>query len=408
MTVHFQAVSGVSVNGQVVTSGAGRTLLACDDRVSGVTLLTIEESSVGLIWMPTDRMTAGQKPLASYSTVESSSRLEAMFSAFAAEIQTTLKGQQAAITSFQAGRGSIPSSSSGLAGLVLFSLPAAVWPAGLGKATRASRNHVEDEEESEVGDESGDEVSVKFSEAFLLLRADAQEILLSKVQPVHSATVRMTAQVEILKKLKLTWRRSRDKSFSSAASRGDKSGLIGVAHLRRRYRKKPGLLIRRYLQQQREISGVGHPRTAWHLRVSSRRPPKTFGVIEGFSLAHVGLQEVIWIGLEGQHLPSVTSACQPSQLLHQVALDPGDWWDALPLIPVANALLEPLFGGKGVKMRLVKSYKKAPKELKSGHTTKEREPAPEGGGGVEDQDEGAASARAKKKAAWKPKQRQKE
>ena len=94
----------------------------------------------------------------------------------------------------------------------------------------------------------------------------------------------------------------------------------------------------------------------------------------------------------------------PSLALHQVALDKGDWSNALPMIPVADILQEPQFGGEEVEMKMIHSYKKAMREIKTQHLTSETPKnddvaVEEGGGG------GDASNKQKKGAAWVAKQK---
>ena len=80
-------------------------------------------------------------------------------------------------------------------------------------------------------------------------------------------------------------------------------------------------------------------------------------------------------------------------------MDKGDWSKARPMIPVVDILQEPEFGGEEGEMKMIHSYKKARREVKSQHTTRETpkndEVAGEEGGGGAD-----ASHKQKKTAAW--------
>ena len=110
------------------------------------------------------------------------------------------------------------------------------------------------------------------------------------------------------------------------------------------------------------------------------------------------------MALEGDVEHSVAFACQTSKALHQVALDRGGWDNALPMIPVADILQEPQFGGEEVEMKMIHSYKKAMREIKSQYTVKdsrkEEEGAAEGGEGGAD-----SSNKQKERAAWAAKQK---
>ena len=74
------------------------------------------------------------------------------------------------------------------------------------------------------------------------------------------------------------------------------------------------------------------------------------------------------------------------------------------MIPVADILQEPQFGGEELEMKMIRSYKKAMREIKTQHITRETPKnddvaVEEGGGG------GDASNKQKKRAAWVAKQK---
>ena len=98
-------------------------------------------------------------------------------------------------------------------------------------------------------------------------------------------------------------------------------------------------------------------------------------------------------------------ACQVSKALHQVALDHGDWSNAIHLIPVPDVLSDPQFGGEEVEMKMVQSYRKAMRELEAHHSTKENPVARKSDDG--DPGDAAVSNTQKKREAWKTKQKSK-
>ena len=104
---------------------------------------------------------------------------------------------------------------------------------------------------------------------------------------------------------------------------------------------------------------------------ASRKLVKIFGVMRGLWRCHAASQRIIWLGLEGDVEHSVAFACQISKALHQVALDNGDWSNALPMIPVADILQEPQFGGEEVEMKMIHIYKKAWRKIKTQHTVRD-------------------------------------
>ena len=113
------------------------------------------------------------------------------------------------------------------------------------------------------------------------------------------------------------------------------------------------------------------PRQGWHLRDSSRKLVKAFGLRRGLWRCHAALQRVIWLALEGDVEHVIAFACQASKALHQVAMDKGDCSKARPMIPVADILQELQYGREKVEMRMIHSSKKARREIKSQHTTRE-------------------------------------
>jgi len=121
--------------------------------------------------------------------------------------------------------------------------------------------------------------------------------------------------------------------------------------------------------------------------------------MKGLWRCHIGLQEIIWMLLEDKSLQATAFACQMWKALHQVALDQGDWSNALPMIPVADLLAAPQFGGDEYEMQMIHSYKKAMKELKTKHSVEERHSAPAGAGDHADEKE-AQSAKNRKREAW--------
>lgn len=120
----------------------------------------------------------------------------------------------------------------------------------------------------------------------------------------------------------------------------------------------------------------------------------------------MGLQEVIWLNLQGDHAHATAFACQLSKALLQVALDGGDWTNALLLIPVPDVLEEVKFAGEEQEMIEVHGFRKAIREIDSrGAQLKETPPA--GGGKQNGESEAPLSNKEKKRQAWLKKQREK-
>ena len=68
---------------------------------------------------------------------------------------------------------------------------------------------------------------------------------------------------------------------------------------------------------------------------------------------------------DGEHALALAFACQPSEALHQIALDRGSWDSALLLLPMPDALGDPSFGGEEHELAAVHSHRKALKDLKA-------------------------------------------
>ena len=337
-------------------------------------------------------------------------RLEELFTSLTAEMRSTLAKLQESITALERGKLTASRMSRDLPGLSP-AVPEAALTQALLKGKKAFGDQILDAEESAEDDVSDEGSLEKFNQHFSWVqldsgvnpnltdspkKTDSLENLLEGKQPVSSDTWQLAADAEILKELGRGGRR-RDRSQSSSSSREGKKGLIGISFFRRRYRKKPGQLVTQHLQQQREVSGETNPWQEWHLQDSSRHLRKIFGVMKGLGRCHVGLQEIIWGGLDADHLHSMALACQLSKALYQVALDHGD-------SSVPDILQDPQFKREEVGMRKIRSCTKAMKDLESQDTTRKKEstadPNEDDGGG-----DAATSARAKKKMAWKLKQK---
>ena len=128
--------------------------------------------------------------------------------------------------------------------------------------------------------------------------------------------------------------------------------------------------------------------------------------MKGLWRCHAGLQEIIWYALEGNHMQSIAYACQLSKAIHQVAIDNGDWSNALLLIPTPDALGEPSFGGEEEEMHMVQGWRRAMRDLKARQSGDRR-----GAGSDEDGKEemsAAAKKKAEKRKAWLAKKKSEE
>ena len=459
---HFPSSTGQLVNSQVISVEGSRVLVSCSPLVPGVTKLQVPNSTFGVVWVPADILRAEHLPLPvvqfalpddvdidkilglclatdnvsdlsssdSLKPSRSTQQLMAMFSAFSTQITSTLAQQQQTMDGLSA-RMDAPSTS--LITPDSLTLPtsmsaSSMLPTSVQTMLRPAKSNVElgsrlqnaksvfwggsDEGGSEEADGSDGDDSSDLNAQFSLLSEKAptkvkapetapfsldQALSSAALTPEH---LNALTQVEILKQLRKTSKSRRGGGSSSEghSSSGGHGGLKGVSYLRRRYRKKPGKLVKRYLQQQREFCGVTDPRQVWHLRDVSKKLLPTFGVMKGLWRCHIGFQEIIWMLLEDKPLQATAFACQLSKALHQVALDQGDWSNALPMIPVADLLAAPQFGGDEVEMQMIHSYKKAMKELKTKHSVEERPPAAGG-----DHADASQNAKDRKKEAWQAK-----
>ena len=345
-TVHFQhPQTGQFVNALVIAVEGTRVLVACKPEVGGVTKLDIDSTAFGVLWVPVtlllptrlallvaqfslpesievDRVLGLCLALGNVSDLSSSEswkpssstqNLFTMFSQFSTQTSSTLAQQQNTIYGL-ASRLEAPSPSSTL-GASAPTTPA--LPKGklqLGSRLQSAK--------AAFWEGSDDEESVEDDES----GGDESEDL--------------NAQFTLL--------------TEETSNRGKPATQAG-----------PGI--------DQVLSSTSL--TPEHLHAMTQvKILKQLGKTS--KMRHTGLQETIWMLLEDKPLHAIAFACQWSKALDQVALDQGDWPNAVSTIPVADLLAGPHFGGDEHEVQMIHSYKKAMKELKTKHSVGERLPAP--------------------------------
>ena len=137
--------------------------------------------------------------------------------------------------------------------------------------------------------------------------------------------------------------------------------------LRRRYRVHPRKLAAEYETHCKSLLRVTDSRQVWCYRDVSTKLRKKFGKMVGLWRCHLALQEIVQLLADRDVDHAHAFAVSFAKALHQVALDRGSWDSAALMIPVADALEEPSFGGSERELAAVHSYRKAMRDLKSKH-----------------------------------------
>ena len=206
--------------------------------------------------------------------------------------------------------------------------------------------------------------------------------------------------LEMLRELKRLRRRRSDGSEGSGSEDDANEGLKGfngVESLRKKFDRHPRKLAAEYEAHCKRILKVTDVRQVWCYRDVSDRIRKRFGRMQGLWRCHAGLQEIVQLLADKKPDHAHAFATAFAKAIHQVALDGGSWDSAALMIPLPDALQEPVFGGSERELAAVHSYRKAMKDLRAKHTrteeTSDSEDETEAGGG------GASSAKAARKKA---------
>ena len=85
------------------------------------------------------------------------------------------------------------------------------------------------------------------------------------------------------------------------------------------------------------------------------------------------MSEALQHSVEGRPEHAAALLSLGLQSVHQAALDSGDWTSAWMILPCADPLARPTFGGSEQQMADIAQYRKALRELKVKHSAKAAE-----------------------------------
>ena len=212
-------------------------------------------------------------------------------------------------------------------------------------------------------------------------------------------SMQMAMQLEMMKMMRdmqadrVRTGRNGDSDDDEGDGRGkDTKAFGGVHRSRKRFEMKPNLILEEYVQRVQRDLGVVHASQFWVLTDHSRRIKAQFGRMHGLWRCHHGIAELVQHFLEGRVQHAAAYGALLLQALHQVALDQGDWSNAVHILPSPDPLGRAEFGAGETAMSEIAAYRRALKELKKKHG------GSEGPADTEEEAERPAARRPKAKA----------
>jgi hypothetical protein len=180
--------------------------------------------------------------------------------------------------------------------------------------------------------------------------------------------VNSLVQLELLKMLQ---KRSKQKDDDSSddddipASAKGVAGFKGLQSYHRRLRRNSHNSLKKYRVFVKSKIGVANEKQVWRYSDHSKEIRNSFGKMKGLWRCHFLLNEIIQALDDGDSNEAAMLAIQSAKALHQVALDKGDWSNALLMIPLSDPIGRADFGGEEEELVHVHGYRKALSDLKS-------------------------------------------
>jgi len=202
-------------------------------------------------------------------------------------------------------------------------------------------------------------------------------------------------QLEMLKQLRKNKRPGDEDSdddqlwSGTGGSGGGKGAGVGKTlsryhALRRRVRKDPETVIRRYVEKMRLQVGA-EPGQPWTLMDVNRR--LAWGRFKSLQRCHYILAQCFQRLDEGSYLEAQALLVQGLKATHQAAIDNGSWDNAWLLTTLPDPLRRERFGGEEEELEIIAQYQRAVKDLEDrvrkgggGADHEEDAPAPKGKG----------------------------
>ena len=195
--------------------------------------------------------------------------------------------------------------------------------------------------------------------------------------------------MEILKTLRGMQKKKGGSSDGDSDGEKNNQAFSGILSMRRRLKKKPRKVLRRFRSKVKDELGIMNEQMVWSYRDYAKLHRNTFGKMKGlWRMLHLLCETLELLDPEAAtYAPEEGTAlvAQSIKALIQVGLDGGDWTSASLLLPCPNPSGRTEFGGEESEMAAVHKYRKALKELKAS-------------GKLHDEDEGEKEKGAPQKA----------
>ena len=177
-------------------------------------------------------------------------------------------------------------------------------------------------------------------------------------------------QLETLKLLDKLSRRDAEGSDSGgdrpSGRKGQGTALHGMHRRRQRYKRHPLKPVRAFVLRTKEQLGVRDDRQVWLLKDLSVALRALFGKMTGLWRCHHLVMEALQFAVDGEPEMTALLLTQMAKALHQVALDGGDWVNAVMILQavVPDPLRRQQFGGDEGEMEDIQRYRRAVSDLK--------------------------------------------
>jgi len=180
--------------------------------------------------------------------------------------------------------------------------------------------------------------------------------------PVDLNTLVQLETLALLKRLKK--RRDSSDSDSSDSDVGKTPGLRGIQQMRKQVKSKPKKVVIEFMKEAKEQLGVFDERQYWNYTQLALKNKPRFRQMVGLWRAYYALAQLLDTLRAGRAEEAEAAVVQDMRTLLQVAIDRGDWSNALLLSPFPDPLQTEAYGGTERQMRHAASYKKSLRELK--------------------------------------------
>ena len=184
--------------------------------------------------------------------------------------------------------------------------------------------------------------------------------------------VNLAVQAEILKTRQSLRREKKTSSASEATTSTEgeagvhgPKGLRGLHRMRRRFKKKPGSIVRRYVVDAKTELGITSVHEAFHFKAYSMALRTRFGRMRGLFRVHLGLSHALNLGaVEGKPVEALAMVVQVQKAIEQAVLDKGRWDTAQWYLPYVDPYFAKRHAGTFVEVAGIAGYREVMSKLK--------------------------------------------